>query len=808
MVKRLARWVVPILSLMLLVGTGLILWLFWDLPSPEHLEAYTTAPSSKVYDRHGTLLFEIPPPYTGSHTPVPLSEIPDALKQATIVLEDETFYQNPGVDLRGIARALWYNLRDDSPYLMGGSTITQQLVRNLMMSPEERTAQTLRRKIREAWLAYRVTHRYTKDEIFAFYLNETYYGNLAYGVEAAAQAYYGKHVRDLDLAECAMLAILPHDPALWNPLENPEDAKVRQALALDRLVEERVITSEEAQAAKQEPLAFASAPFPIRAPHFVMIVRRFLERELGRAALEAGGLTIETTLDVELNETARDLMRTQLDRLARCNYEPACPPGGYNVRNAAVLALSPQTGEVLAMVGSPDYFSPLIDGAVNGTTVLRQPGSAIKPITYAAAFAQGKMTPATVVMDVRTAFTTREGTPYLPLNYDLVFHGPVRLREALASSYNVAAVKVLDAVGIETMTGLARSLGITTFDDSERLGLAITLGGGEVRLLELTAAYAALANQGHRVTPWTVRRVVDADGEVLWSHPCVAGTDGSTTRCLGPAVLDERVAYLITDILSDDQARVPTFGEESVLNLPYPASVKTGTTTDFRDNWTVGYTPELVVGVWVGNADNERMKRVSGITGAGPLWHDVMLTALKGKPVRSFIRPDGLTSVEVCALSGKLPTQDCPHRVHEWFIEGTAPQTTCEMHRRVGDEVFVILPPEAQAWAREHNLAQPPKPASTDAPGVQIMRPYTGTVYQLDPSLDRDAQRILVAIEAAGAVDQVTLTVDDRTVATLTAPPFTVYWPLVAGTHTFRAVVRQADGTTRPSAPVRIDVQP
>jgi membrane peptidoglycan carboxypeptidase len=573
------------------------------------------------------------------------------------------------------------------------------------------------------------------------------------------------------------------------------------------MVEERVISAEEARAAKDEPLAFAAAPFPIRAPHFVMYVRRFLERELGRAALEAGGLTIETTLDVALNETARDLMRTRLAQLARCHYEDACPPGGYNVRNAAVLALSPQTGEVLAMVGSPDYFSPRIDGAVNASTVLRQPGSSIKPITYAAAFARGGMTPATVVMDVRTAFTTREGTPYLPLNYDLVFHGPVRLREALASSYNVTAVKVLDAIGIETMTGLARAMGITTFDDSERLGLSVTLGGGEVRLLELAAAYGALANQGRHVTPWAVRRVVDADGAVLWAHPCAAGAR-TTARCLGPEVLDARVAYLITDILSDDHARVPTFGEASVLNLPYPAAVKTGTTTDFRDNWTVGYTPELVVGVWVGNADNERMKRVTGVTGAGPLWHDVMAAALKGKPVRPFIRPDGLTHVEVCALSGALPTPDCPHRVHEWFVAGTEPRTPCRMHRRAGGEVVVVLPPEARAWAREHNLAPPPDRTSPDARAVRITRPYTGTVYRLDPALDRDAQRILVEVAVPGAPDAVTLTVDDRPIATLTAPPYAVHWRLVEGAHTFRAAVRQADGSVSRSAPVRIDVEP
>jgi membrane carboxypeptidase/penicillin-binding protein PbpC len=351
-------------------------------------------------------------------------------------------------------------------------------------------------------------------------------------------------------------------------------------------------------------------------------------------------------------------------------------------------------------------------------------------------------------------------------------------------------------------------MGITTFDDSERLGLSVTLGGGEVRLLELTAAYAALANRGHRITPWTVRRVLDAEGTILWSHPCAEREIPSPFRCLGAKILDERVAYQVTDILSDDQARVPTFGEESVLTLPFPAAVKTGTTTDFRDNWTVGYTPELVVGVWVGNADNERMKRVTGVTGAGPLWHDVMTAAHKGKPIRDFTRPDGLTYHEVCALSGKRPTPDCPHRVHEWFLEGSEPQTTCDMHRRVGDEVRIVLPPEAQAWAREHNLAQPTDPLMDATAAVRITRPHTGTVYRLDPSLDRDAQRILILVETPGKSERVTLTVDDQRFATLNAPPYAVYWPLTEGDHTFRAAVRQADGTTRQSEPVRIAVLP
>ncbi|MGC9358685.1 MAG: transglycosylase domain-containing protein, partial [Anaerolineae bacterium] len=412
--------------LSLVAGGFLYAWLFHDLPSPEHLEAYTGVASSMIYDRHGRLLFEMPSPYTGSHSPVPLAEIPEALRQATVATEDKTFYENTGVDPVGILRAIWFNLRNEE-YTIGGSTITQQVVRTLMFQPEERFERTARRKLREMILALRITRRYSKDEILAFYLNEVYYGNLAYGVEAAARAYFGKSVRDLDLAECAMLAGLPQAPAYWNPLEDLEAAKERQAIVLDLMVEEGYVTAQEAELAKEEQLYFAATPFPIRAPHFVMYVRGFLERELGLERLQAGGLRIYTTLDVDLNETARDVIRHRLDLLARCHYAPECPPGGHNVRNAALTALDPQTGEVLAMVGSPDYFSAPIGGAVNGTTALRQPGSAIKPLTYAAAFESGTFTPATMVLDVRTSFVTKEGTPYVPLNYDLTFRGPVRV---------------------------------------------------------------------------------------------------------------------------------------------------------------------------------------------------------------------------------------------------------------------------------------------------------------------------------------------------------------------------------------------
>ncbi len=800
-------------SLILAAGLGGYGWLLADLPPLDNLHSYAAVPSNKVYDRYGRLLFEMPPPYGGFHTPIPLSEMPEALRQAIVATEDARFYENPGVDFKAILRSAWWNLRSGH-IVSGASTITQQLVRNLLLSPDERYEQTYTRKLREAVLAWRITNRYSKDEILELYLNEIYFGNLAYGVEAAAQTYFGKHARDLDLAECALLAGLPQSPPMYNPFEHLDAARERQAVVLGLMVEQGYITEEQARQAKEEKLYFAPTPFEIRAPHFVMYVRSLLEQELGLEALEQGGLSIYTTLDLDLNETARDIVRYRLARLAECNGQRTnCPPGGHNVRNAALVALDPQTGEILAMLGSPDYFSARIDGAVNGTTALRQPGSSIKPITYAAAFESGKLTPATMMLDVRTSFVTKEGMSYVPLNYDLQWRGPVLLREALASSYNLIAVKVLDTVGVEAMTGLARRLGITTFDDPDRTGLAVTLGGGEVRLLEEVAAYAAFANGGHAVRPVAVLRVEDANGHLLWAPPISPLIAGGTE---GEQVLDERVAYLISNILSDNAARIPSFGEQSPLKLSRPAAVKTGTTTDFRDNWTVGYTPDLVVGVWVGNADNEPMREISGVSGAAPIWHDFMEAALKGTPIHDFQRPDGLVEVEVCALSGLLPGPDCPHRVKELFLEGTEPTETCTMRRRIALDratglpatddtlpdqivyrVYTFLPPEAQEWAREQGLAEPPPAVeqqvamatSKDSLLLKMNSPDAGAVYRLDPGIPRDAQRIkVVAYSPAGvSLQEVTLLVDGRPLARFNSPPYQVLWRLEAGRHIFSA---------------------
>ena len=839
---RRQRWIIwLILASCLFVGGSwsLYAWLTVDLPAPGELPRRAAAPSSKIVDRHGQLLYEVIDPHLGKHTPLPLTEISLALQQATVATEDASFYDNPGVEPRGILRAAWINLRGGE-VRAGGSTITQQLVRNLLFSPQERAERTLIRKLRESILAWQLTRSYGKDQILALYLNEIYYGNMAYGVEAAAQAYFDKSANELDLAECALLAGLPQAPALYNPLVDLEAAKHRQRTVLDLMVKGGHITPEEAERAAAERLQFASAPFEIRAPHFVTYVWSMLERELGTEVTARGGLAVYTTLDADLQGRGEAIIRRHLAALqARGGPD-------RNVNNAALLAVEPQSGEILAMIGSADYFQGAISGAVNTVLSYRQPGSAIKPITYAAAFdplwaghaeqetrwGSLPFTAATMLVDVRTSFITREGVGYVPLNYDLRWHGPVLLREALGASYNLPAVKVLDAIGLEAMIGQARRMGITSFDaDSERFGKALTLGGGEVTMLELVAAYGVYATGGDRVAPVAVGKVVDAEGRIVYTPP--------PDRRQG--ALDPRVAYLITDILSDEWARLPSFGERSALYIGRPAAAKTGTTTDWRDNWTVGYTPDLLVGVWVGNADNAPMYHVSGITGAGPIWHDFMTWALKDRPPRAFERPEGLVEVEVCALSGLRPNPYCTHRRSELFIAGTEPVETCERHQlvpvdtatgmrataatpreRVHERVYAVYPPEAEAWAIGQGLPQPPPSVetatlavaaagegSTQTRPIEIVSPFQMDQYRLSGSVPPEDQRIMIEARPGGDLcfEQVILYMDGTPLGAFGQAPYRLWWQLQPGRHEIYAAGETADGRTYESERIMLIVE-
>ena len=825
-------WASVFISLIISV-LAIIVWqpgLILPLPDLRAMRDHTLAPSSLILDRHGQLLYEIIDPHTGYHRPLTLDDVPVALQQAVVATEDASFYENLGFDPRAIARALWLNIRSGR-IVSGASTITQQLARNLLIEEEQRYAKSWRRKVRELVLAYHLTRTLSKDEILALYLNETYFGNMAYGVEAASRIYYGKPVGQLDLAECTLLAGLVQSPPLYDPLTNLPAAKERQRIVLGLMVKAGMVSEADADRAHREELRFAGALADIEAPHFCMLVRQRLDRLLGEELLRRGGLRIHTTLDLDFQRAAEARIDQHLDQLNR--PEPGLP--ARNVRNAACIILEPDGGAVRAMVGSPDYFDADIAGAVNACLCLRQPGSAIKPITYAAAFARG-YSPATVMSDVRTSFVSREGTPYVPQNYDYRYHGPVSVRTALACSYNVIAVKLLDEIGIDAFLQTARQLGITTLDQSERHGLSLTLGGCEVQLLQLAAAYGVLANGGWPVTPYFVEAVYDDEGQLL--HQAEAPT--------ARRVLDERIAYLVTDVLSDREARMPAFGQGSPLELSFPSAVKTGTTTDWRDNWTVGYSREYVVGVWVGNADGTPMERVSGLSGAAPIWNGVMRAIHRVAPP-DFCRAPGLVEATVCAESGLLPNSACYHHKTEIFLAENLPSERCDMHKLVAFDVrtgqpagddcppdyrtlrrVTYWPAEALLWAKEQGLPLPPAPgqgttteslaaedegtqeadsSAGEHASLQLVWPDHGSRYRLTSGIPQEHQQLQITARCDPVLRAQTLSlwVDGNKWYTWWEPPYRVLWPLRAGTHEFR-LTAQIEEDTITSAPVRITV--
>ncbi|MGH2538803.1 MAG: transglycosylase domain-containing protein [Candidatus Promineifilaceae bacterium] len=627
--------------------------------------------TSRITDRHGVLLWEIFG--QGKRTRVGLAQIPQVLIDATIATEDDTFYQNIGLDAPSLLAALVANLRRPEERPQGASTITQQLVRHLAFSYEERTAVSYRRKTKEIVLAWVMNRRYTKDEILTLYLNEIYYGNLAYGVEAAAQTYFGKPAGGLNLAEASLLTGLPQSPAELDPYKNLAAAKERQWLVLNLMVGEGMISQAEAEAAYLFPLALAPQEVSLLAPHFAVYVRGLLEERFGPEVVANGGLRVTTSLDLKFQRLA-ELMARQ--HIAQVGPE-------HNMTNAALVALKPGSGEILAMLGSLDYRGAAIDGAVNVALTPQQPGSAIKPLTYAAALAPTPAggapawTAADILWDVPVTYPQTDGSLYEPVNYDGRFHGPVRLRDALANSYNVPAVLLLQSIGVSRLVEFGGQMGIASWQaDPTHYGLALTLGGGELTPLELTAAYAILANGGYRVPPAAILRVANAAGETLFEFQPPTPEP----------VLDPRAAFLVSDILDDDAARVPAMGRDNPLALPFPAAAKTGTTNDFRDNWTLGYTPGLAVGVWTGNSDNSPMLDISGLDGAAPLWSAYMqavysdfelmaaLTSGGAQPPADFAPPAGLELRPICALpSISLGATDCGRDDAEWFLVGGQP---------------------------------------------------------------------------------------------------------------------------------------
>jgi membrane peptidoglycan carboxypeptidase len=675
-----------------------------DLPTVDDLRARSSQfETTRILDRNGNNLYEIVDPNAGRRTTVKLSQISPYIVAATIATEDKEFYNHPGFDPLAIIRALWVNTETGGQG-GGASTITQQLARALLLSPEERAQRSYMRKVREIILAAEITRRYSKDDILELYLNEIYYGNLAYGIEAAAETYFGPAIDgqltgapngiltdDLNLAQASFLAGLPQSPAVYDihtnriaTLNRHRDVIVlmytlsadKDCIEVSNSPQRVCVGVQEALQASQdiENYAFPTPNIQMRYPHWVQYIRSQLEAKYDAQTIYRSGFTVYTTLDPALQDTAQQLVTSQVNALFA---------EGKNVKNGALVAIQPQTGQILVMVGSPDFYNEDIDGQVNmATSPTRQPGSSIKPLTYVAAFEKG-WTASTLIWDVPTAFPPsgdpndpRE--PYIPRNYDGKFRGPVTVRSALANSYNIPAVKTLYEVGIydnpntpakEGLIGMAERMGITSLTRND-YGLALTLGGGEVSLLEMTGAFSVFANNGVRIPPVAILKVVDSTGKVVEEY----------TPPPGQQVIRPEHAFLISSILSDNNARRPMFGSNSVLNLPFPAAAKTGTTNDFRDNWTIGYTPDLAVGVWVGNADYTPMQNTTGLTGAAPIWSQFMQQAiprLTNNPT-PFNRPPGIVDKVICAISGTEPSQWCPQQRSEIFASNQLPLPASE----------------------------------------------------------------------------------------------------------------------------------
>lgn len=714
--------------------------------------------SLRLTDRNGALLREVLSDEGGRCRWVGLADISPFLLRATVASEDKSFFAHSGVNLAAVVRAFVQNLRSRH-VVSGASTITQQVIRNVYHMPR-----TLPAKIHEAWLAVRLDHTLSKDEILIQYLNRISYGNQAFGIEAAARLYFDKPAAFLGLAESAFLAALPRAPTLLNPYRNEAGVLKRQKEILRRMHDLGYIPKDELERALQEPVRVRPPEEKFRAPHFCESVLASIPPDKKPDIAE-----IRTTLDAELQDRVEALIRTELLQVEK-----------KGVTNAAAIVLDNRSGDVLAMVGSRDFFDERDDGQVNGALALRQPGSTLKPITYGVGLEHG-LTAASILEDDPTPFATPNGA-FAPENYDEAFHGAVRLRSALASSYNVPAVAVLQAVGPDL---LFRKLKELSFDSLRQTpafyGVGLTLGNGEVTLLELAGAYAALARGGVFRPSRFVLRTSLKDGRLDPGPP-----PPSPRR-----VFKAETAFIITHILSDRDARIPSFGYHSPLNLPFPAAAKTGTSKDFRDNWTVGYTPAVTVAVWAGDFTGKPMRNVSGITGAGPIFRDIIQLAAARGPQEDFDEPKTIIHARICPISGLLPGPHCAGVIDEIFAPGTAPTEICRLTH--GPE---------ERTRRGGGAAAPAAPPG----GLAIVSPQDGDIFKIDPVLRGAYQSIRLRAEFGAGAEAATVEwwVDGRRIGE-DGPPFARVWNLKPGSYTMRARAR-LNGTIVESRPVRITV--
>jgi penicillin-binding protein 1C len=692
---------------------GVAIWLFWGVPLPTDLSSEDFPVSTKLFDRNEKLIYEI---YTDKRrTPIKLEELPSYVKEATISIEDKDFYKHAGFSYTGMLRAV-YNIAFKKK-LQGGSTLTQQLVKNTLLTQER----TVKRKVREFILTMVVEGIYSKDQILEMYLNQIPYGSTAYGIEAASELYFNKAAKDLTLAEAALLAGLPQSPTKYSPFgAHPEYARERQKTVLKSMVENKYLTQEKADEVEGEELKYAEIT-PPKAPHFALWIKEQLVEKYGEKVVEQGGLRVTTTLDLDLQEFAQDAVATEVAKLKK-----------QKVGNGAAIVTHPATGEILALVGSKDYFAKDEDGKVNVILAKRQPGSSIKPINYALALRDGKITAATALADVPTCFKVLGQPDYCPVDYDRTFHGLVQTRFALGNSYNVPAVRVLALNNLENFVPFANSMGLTTLTNPDNYGLSLTLGGGEVRPYDMAEAFGVFANEGIRQPLISILKVTD------WKGKIYEEVEPEEVELTGDKVLEADVTYIISHILLDNNARTQAFGEGSYLNVSgHPeVSVKTGTTNDRRDNWTVGYTKYAVVVTWVGNNNNNPMGgAVSGVSGASPIWNKIMKEVLNKAEKGAYSKeddghawpgqPEGVIGKNICNVTGLLPSGDegnpgCTTRF-EYFLRDYLPsqqieeRTDLQIDKTTGQEAGPNTPPE-QIETQNHPIYRDP----------------LGTIYCLD----------------------------------------------------------------------------
>ena len=664
--KKFWYWLFVSILTLIVVGAvtlvGVFVYFSKDLPTPNKVVRIQGF-ASQIFDRNGQLLYQV---YRDANrTPVTWDQIPDYLKNATVAVEDKEFYKNQGFDpmapLRIIKNVFYFHK------LTGGSTLTQQLVKNVLLTSDA----SITRKIKEFILAIQIDAKYKKSEILVMYFNEAPYGGSAWGVGTASQQYFGKQVKDLDLAESAILAGLPQLPNVYSPFSKTPTAYVsRTQHVIDRMVEDGYISADVGKQTMVEvkDYKFFQNKSAMLAPHFVFWIKDQLAKKYGTDMVEGGGLKITTTLDLKTQQQAEQIVSSEVDKAAT-----------LGISNGAALVMDPTTGQVLAMVGSRGYDSDKTDGKFNVVTQgLRQPGSSIKPVVYLTAIKKG-YTAATMLMDTPVTFPGGTGQKdYIPQNYTGKFTGPISLRNALGNSINTTAVKTLASVGLESVLTQAYSMGFSTLEPTSnnmsRLGLSMALGGGEVKMIDLSSAYCAFANGGSRVDPIGVLKVEDRSGRVLEQFQQVPGS----------TVMSPQEAFVISNILQDNSAREMTFGAVNGLIIPgYQVAVKTGTTNDKRDNWAIGWTPNLLVSAWVGNNDNSPMGKIaSGVSGASPVWQKIMKALVPNRPKQDFPIPPQIIQLEVDKVSG-YPSHDGFPTKHEYFIDGTQQNNSDPIHLKL-----------------------------------------------------------------------------------------------------------------------------